>query len=406
MVITCQGNTVCAPSSQKKNDLLAHDFSKDLPSLLSEEVVDPNTSYDIFIKKVIELKNKNMPTKFVKFNKRKHKKQPWMTEGILKSIVHRDKLLIKHRKLRDGSISHNVSKQNLKAYNAILKRCIREAKTLFYYNIFNKYRFDIRNTWKNINALISKSSVKEIKQLRINGTIIDDKQQIVEEFNSFFSNIGAKLASSIETQNKKPFNHYLKKNILSSFEFEIFEIEDTEKLIKSLKTKDSFGPDGISVKLIKSIAPGILLPITLILNQSLITGIFPDSMKIAKVIPLYKKEDRELPDNYRPVSLLNAMSKIFERAAYNQLYKYFQDNDLFYKHQYGFRTAHSTELASIELIDQIFDDLNKRNNPIAIYMDLSKAFDTLDHKVLISKGSLINHEGGPPGQLVWGSKKF
>ena len=95
-------------------------------------------------------------------------------------------------------------------------------------------------------------------------------------------------------------------------------------------------------------------------NQSLITGIFPDSMKITKVIPLYKKEDRELPDNYRPVSLLNAMSKIFERAAYNQLYKYFQDNDLFYKHQYGFRTSHSTELASIEFIDQIFDDLNKK----------------------------------------------
>ena len=368
-----------------KNDLLAHDFSKDLPSLLSEEVVDPNISYNIFIEKVIELKNKNMPTKFVKFNKRKHKKQPWMTEGILKSIIYRDKLLIKLRKLKAGTNGHTESKQNLKAYNSILKRSIREAKIHFYYNIFNKYRFDIRNTWKNINALISKSSVKEIKQLRINGTKIDDKQQITDEFNSFFSNIGAKLASSIDTHNKKPFNHFLKKNILTQFKFELFELEDTEKLIKSLKTKDSFGPDGISVKLIKSIADGILLPVTLILNQSLITGIFPDSLKIAKVIPLYKKEDRELPDNYRPVSLLNAMSKIFERAAYNQLYKYFQDNDLFYKHQYGFRTAHSTELASIELIDQIFDDLNKKHNPIAIYMDLSKAFDTLDHKVLISK---------------------
>ena len=108
-------------------------------------------------------------------------------------------------------------------------------------------------------------------------------------------------------------------------------------------------------------------------------------MKIAKVIPLYKKEDRELTDNYRPVSLLNAISKIFERAAYNQLYKYFQNNELFYKHQYGFRTQHSTELASIELIDQIFHDLDKKKNPVAIYMDLSKAFDTLDHKILLSK---------------------
>ena len=379
--------TISTPEAVEnlKNDLMAHDFSQDLPSLLSEEVADPNTSYDIFIKRVIELKNKNMPTKLVKFNKHKHKKQPWMTDGILKSIIYRDKLLIKHRQLKQGTSEHTESKLNLKSYNSILKKSIREAKIHFYFEIFNKYKFDIKNTWKNINKLITKSSVKEIKQLRVNGNKIDCGQQIADEFNKFFANIGSKLASTINTQNKKPFNHYLKKNILSSFTFELYEIEDTDKLIKSLKTKDSFGPDGVSTKLVKAIAPGILLPLTIILNQSLLTGIFPDSLKIAKVIPLYKKEDRELPDNYRPVSLLNAMSKIFERAAYNQLYKYFQDNKLFYKHQYGFRTQHSTEMASIELIDQIFHDLDKKKNPIAIYMDLSKAFDTLDHKILLSK---------------------
>ena len=90
-------------------------------------------------------------------------------------------------------------------------------------------------------------------------------------------------------------------------------------------------------------------------------------------------------DNYRPVSLLNAFSKVFERAAYNQLYKYFQDNDLFYTHQYGFRTQHSTELASNELIDLIYKDLDCKKNPVVVYMDLSKAFDTLDHRILIRK---------------------
>ena len=368
-----------------KNDLMAHNFSEDLPSLLSNEASDPNKSYNIFIKRVIEYKNKNMPVKYAKFNKHKHKKQPWMTDAILKSIVYRDKLLIKHRKIKEGTPAHINSKANLKAYNTILKRTIREAKISFYFQIFNRYKNDIKNTWVNINKLISKSSMKEIKQIMVNGNKINDKQKIANEFNNFFANIGAKLASSIDTSNKKPYKHYLTKNILTSFNFELYELEDTEKLIKSLKTKVSFGSDGISVKLLKAITPGIILPITFILNQSLITGIFPDALKIAKVIPLYKKEDRQLMDNYRPVSLLNAMSKIFERAAYNQLYKYFQDNDLFYKHQYGFRNQHSTELASIELIDQIFNDLDKKNNPIVVYMDLSKAFDTLDHKILISK---------------------
>ena len=148
----------------------------------------------------------------------------------------------------------------------------------------------------------------------------------------------------------------------------------------------------------KTISPGILKPLTLIINQSLCTGIFPDSFKIAKVIPLYKKESRELVDNYRPVSLLCAISKIFERAAYNQLYEYFKSNKLFYKSQYGFRDQHSTELAHTELIDQILHDLDKKKNPVIVYMDLSKAFDTLDHTILLRK---LKFYGLDKGALSW-----
>ena len=100
---------------------------------------------------------------------------------------------------------------------------------------------------------------------------------------------------------------------------------------------------------------------------------------------LYKKDDRCVVGNYRPVSLLNALSKVFERAAYNQLSDYFKDNNLFYEHQYGFREQHSTEQASLELIDRVLFDLDKKKNPVVIYMDLSKAFDTLDHKILLHK---------------------
>ena len=365
--------------------LISHDFSKDIPALITDEITDPNITYKPFIHKIIELKEKHLPTELVKFNKKKHKKQIWMTNGILKSIVYRDKLLMKHRQLEANSEIFETSKRNLKTFNTILRKNIREAKTKFYFETFEKYKFDIKNTWKNINGLISKSNRKEIRQLLINGKKVEDKQQIADEFNTFFANIGAKLASTIDTQNKKPYDYYLNKTISTSFHFDLYEIEDTEKIIKSLKSKDSFGCDGISVNLIKSISQGILLPLTFILNQSLITGIFPNSLKIAKVIPLFKKDNRELMDNYRPVSLLNAFSKVFERAAYNQLYSYFQNNNLFYDNQYGFRTEHSTELAANELIDQIYKDLDKRKNPIVVYMDLSKAFDTLDHKILISK---------------------
>ena len=108
-------------------------------------------------------------------------------------------------------------------------------------------------------------------------------------------------------------------------------------------------------------------------------------MKIATVIPIFKKDDNEVLGNYRPVSLLTAFSKAFERAAHIQLTEYFNTNNLFYNSQYGFREKHSTELAALELIDKITIDLENKRNTIAIFMDLSKAFDTLNHNILLHK---------------------
>ena len=127
-------------------------------------------------------------------------------------------------------------KQNLKTYNTILKQSIRAAKIKHYDEVFKQYKYDIKQTWKNISSLISKSSKKEIRQINVNNTMIKDKQKIANEFNSFFANIGSKLASTIDTRNKKPYTSYLTKTILTSFNFELLTPENTTKIIKSLKT--------------------------------------------------------------------------------------------------------------------------------------------------------------------------
>ena len=386
-----------------KNELFNHDFTPDFPQNIES---DPDANYELFLAKFLEIKNRHIPIKMVKFNKHKHKKSKWITYGILNSIAHRDNLNLELKKTKKDSPEYQNRKDNLKLFNQVLKRSIRQAKTDYYHMIFTKHKDDIKNTWKSINSLITKSGRKSINQINVTVNVggkktkirIKDKQTMANEFNRYYANIGAELASEINTENKAPYSSYLNTPVEASFKFTPYTNEDTMKVIASLKSKTSSGYDGITVQLLKQVAPGISKPLTALINQSLHNGRFPDGLKLSKIIPLYKKDSREIMGNYRPVSLLCAMSKVFERVVYNQLYEYFKQHKLFHKNQYGFRDEHSTELASLELIDRILHDLDKKKNPIVVFMDLSKAFDTLNHAILLKK---LRYYGVKDTELDW-----
>ena len=140
-----------------------------------------------------------------------------------------------------------------------------------------------------------------------------------------------------------------------------------------------------SKKIIKAIQNEISKPLTLIINLKLESGIFPDSPKIAKIIPLYKKGNINSITNYRLISLLPTLSKLFERVILNQLCMYLDHNHLLSEHQYGFCVNHSAELAAIKLIDYIVHEIDRKLTPVNIYIDLSKAFDTLNFDILLYK---------------------
>ena len=161
----------------------------------------------------------------------------------------------------------------------------------------------------------------------------------------------------------------------------------------TLILKNSSGVDELSTILIKLVKSDLLKPLTTIINQSLHTGIFPDKLKIAKVIPLFKKGEPTLIENYRPISLLPAISKIFERVIFNEMNAYFTLNNLFYDKQYGFRKYHSTELAALNVVDTIVNHMDNGNTPFAVYLDLSKAFDTLNHSILLDKLKFYGFRG-------------
>jgi len=195
------------------------------------------------------------------------------------------------------------------------------------------------------------------------------------------------LSKEIKYDGKKTVERYLNSKIDHRFNFEPTKGSEVLEIIGSLESKDSSGYDNLSSKLLLQLAPIIYPIITLVINQSLVTGVFPTKLKIAIVSPIYKgkETDPHIFVNYRPISLLPVISKVIEKIAHKQLYAYMSNNKLFNNSQYGFRPDHSTEYAAIELVDKISSEIDKGKIPFSVFLDLSKAFDTLDHNILIKK---------------------
>ena len=167
--------------------------------------------------------------------------------------------------------------------------------------------------------------------------------------------------------------------------FTIVSENDVLNEIKKLKNKKSVGVDGISVQVLKSFADILSKPITYLINRSITEGKVPKQWKIAKVIPLHKKGDRSDPDNYRPISLLPCTSKILERLVQSQLLRFLQENNILSSVQSGFRAKHSTVTALVKVLDDWMMAMDRGEYTGAIFVDLKKAFDTVDHKVLLKK---------------------
>ena len=388
--------TKCISLKKEETSSVLH-FKNDIRNahiydMLNTDVRDnPNNNYSILERNISLYVTKHFTHKNIRYHKHKHKKSSWITPGIIHSIGFRDKMYRRLKQTPSNSIEFITLKINLRTYNRILKRSINIAKQTYYKSVFENCKHDIKGTWSAIKDILNKSQQKRElpNTFKIDGELVSDKHNIADRFNTFFTNIGPNLASKIEVTNNN-FKDYLLYPSNTIIKLDPIDINVTEKIIDELKSKSSCGEDGLSVKLLKLIKEDISKSITLVINQSINTGIFPETLKIAKVIPIFKKGDETIFDNYRPISILPAISKVFEKVLFKQLHKYFHEQKLYYDNQYGFRENHSTELAALELIDRITQLMDKGEIPLNIYLDLSKAFDTLNHEILLYK---LNYYG-------------
>ena len=311
---------------------------------------------------------------------------PCITRGLKKSSKRKQRLYDKLLKRRNGK-----NETAYKMYKSFFEKLKLQSKKLYFQNKLKQYENNIKNTWKIIKVIIGKSKVYNDnfpKILNIDKKEIIDKKIIAEEFNIYFINVGHKLATKIPPSNTN-FESYLP-NITTSFLEKPLKEKEFKDAFFALKTNKSPGNDNVHVNAIRKLYHELKIPLMNIFSPSLKKGIFPEKMKTAKVSPKFKKGDKLILSNYTPISVLPCFSKILERIMYNRHYAYLAENNILFNKQFGFRAGHSTEHALLELIDQISDSFNDKSYFSGIFIGLLKAFDTVDHKILLKK---LQHYG-------------
>ena len=322
----------------------------------------------------------------------KFRNLPWITSGLLKSMGQS-----KHLYQRFVSDQTNCLLENkYKTYCNTLNNVKRSCKMKYYQEKCEEFKKNTRKLWQLINDVIHRSNDKSsiIDCIKVDNIEIYDNKMISNKFGKYFSQLGGIFANKI----KKPkygIDTYLK--VISRNCNSIFvtptSVCEIRKLISALPNKKSSGYDNIDNILLKKIESEISPMLVKLFNQSLSDGVFPEVMKLAEIVPLFKSNDKTLTENYRPISLLITLSKILEKVVHKRTYSFLQEQGLLYKSQYGFRSSHSCENAITELIGCIIKAQELGKYTAALFLDLSKAFDTLEHTVLLKKLEIYGIRG-------------
>ena len=367
-------------------DKVLYDLGQvDWTPVYSANNVDYATEY--FIQTLTSIADNNTCTQSYVISHKNKKIKPWITDGLLFCIRRRDKLHIASKNNPDNL----TLKSKFVIYRNLCKRLIKKTKEDYYKNKIAESNSDPKKVWQLIKEAANISNnTHTIDKLVVENRVVtapENLQEIVNIFNTHFASVGSTLANKILDRKKiaREDKNSTKEIPNSAFSLIPTSPIEVSKSINSLKQSRSSGMDCLNSDIYKIGKDYLSSPISTIINLSFKLGIFPTRLKCAKIVPVFKCGDKLDLNNYRPISLLSTLSKIIEKIVKNRLVDYLDSNSILSSNQYGFRQEMGTADAIAEVTKTLTELVDKGEKCLAIFLDLSKAFDTVAHDILLKR---------------------